>query len=126
MPNLNAALGVAQLEQLEVRLAQKRRLFEAYLRAFDGLEGAHIFEAPEGSVSNNWLVSLVLDRDRASTRDELLDSLNDAGIMARPVWTLMHRLPMYADKPRANLACSEDLEKRVLNIPSSAYLGAML
>ena len=123
MPNLNAALGVAQLEQLDTRLAQKRALFQAYRAAFDGLDGVALFEAPAGSVSNNWLVALVLDPSHVAERDSLLDALNDAGIMTRPIWTLMHRLPMYTDAPRADLTQAEDLEGRVLNIPSSAYLG---
>ena len=124
MPNLNAALGVAQLEQLQTRLAQKQSLFDAYARAFRGLNGATLFTAPEGSASNNWLVTLVLDSAHAQDRDPLLQILNDAGIMTRPIWTLMHRLPMYAQNPRADLSQAEDLEARVLNIPSSAYLGA--
>ncbi|AUJ65711.1 aminotransferase DegT (plasmid) [Aestuarium zhoushanense] len=124
MPNLNAALGVAQLEQLETRLTQKQSLFEAYAEAFRGLNGATLFTAPKESVSNNWLVTLVLDPGHAQDRDRLLQVLNDAGIMTRPIWTLMHRLPMYAGNPRADLSQAEDLEARVLNIPSSAYLGA--
>lgn len=123
MPNLNAALGVAQLEQLETRLAQKQSLFGAYAEAFRGLNGATLFTAPEESVSNNWLVTLVLDPGNAEDRDHILTVLNDAGIMTRPIWTLMHRLPMYAQNPRAELSQAEDLEARVLNIPSSAYLG---
>lgn len=123
MPNLNAALGVAQLEQLDRRLAQKQSLVDAYERAFHGLNGVQLFHAPEGSVSNNWLVTLVLDLGHAQDRDHVLQVLNDAGIMTRPIWTLMHRLPMYAQNPRADLSQAEDLEARVLNIPSSAYLG---
>lgn len=124
MPNLNAALGVAQLEQLGARLTQKQALFQAYRTAFEGCDGVTLFEAPAGSVSNNWLVALVLDPSHTAERDALLDALNDAGIMTRPIWTLMHRLPMYAQNPRADLSQAEDLEGRVLNIPSSAYLGA--
>ncbi|GLO80127.1 LegC family aminotransferase [Sulfitobacter pontiacus] len=123
MPNLNAALGVAQLEQLDTRLEQKRNLFAAYARAFRGLNGVELFTAPQGSAPNNWLVTLVLDRCHVAARDQILTVLNDAGIMTRPIWTLMHRLPMYRDNPRADLAQAEDLEARVLNIPSSAYLG---
>lgn len=124
MPNLNAALGVAQLEQLDTRLAHKQALFYAYTQAFRGLQGVSLFHAPEGSVSNNWLVTLVLDPARAGDRDHLLTVLNDAGVMTRPIWTLMHRLPMYQDAPRADLTQAEDLEARVVNIPSSAYLGS--
>lgn len=123
MPNLNAALGVAQLEQLEIRLRQKQSLFEAYANAFRGLDGATLFTAPKESVSNNWLVTLVLEPGHAEARDHILEVLNDAGVMTRPIWTLMHRLPMYAGNPRADLAQAETLEARVLNIPSSAYLG---
>ncbi|NRQ10038.1 LegC family aminotransferase [Aliiroseovarius sp. xm-v-208] len=123
MPNLNAALGVAQLEQLSTRLKQKQNLFDAYAESFRGLNGVQLFSAPRESVSNNWLVTLVLDPGHAGDRDHLLQVLNDAGIMTRPIWTLMHRLPMYAQNPRADLSQAEDLEARVLNIPSSAYLG---
>lgn len=123
MPNLNAALGVAQLEQLDTRLAQKQRLFDAYAEAFRGLNGVQLFHAPEGSVSNNWLVTLVLDQGYREARDQILAVLNDAGVMTRPIWTLMHRLPMYENNPRSSLSQAEDLEARVLNIPSSAYLG---
>ncbi len=123
MPNLNAALGVAQLEQLEIRLRQKQRLFEAYENAFLGINGVKLFTAPKESMSNNWLVTLVLDSGHAESRDSILEVLNDAGVMTRPIWTLMHRLPMYSGSPRADLAQAEALESRVLNIPSSAYLG---
>jgi perosamine synthetase len=123
MPNLNAALGVAQLEQLQTRLAQKESLFEAYAKAFLGLNGVTLLRAPAGSVSNNWLVTLLLDPDQATERDYLLTALNDAGIMTRPLWSLMHHLTMYRENPRANLSQAENLEARVLNIPSSAYLA---
>lgn len=126
MPNLNAALGVAQLEQLDTRLTQKQRLFDAYAEAFLTLNGVTLFRAPALSKSNNWLITLVLDSAYASERDALLDAMNGAGIMTRPVWTLMHRLPMYRNHPRANLSQAEDLEKRVLNIPSSAYLAPVV
>jgi perosamine synthetase len=124
MPNLNAALGVAQLEQLDTRLRQKQALFDAYAEALRGLNGVTLFTAPENTVSNNWLVTLVLDSSHAGARDHILSVLNDTGIMSRPIWTLMHRLPMYENNPRGDLSCAEDLETRVLNIPSSAYLGA--
>ena len=123
MPNLNAALGVAQLEQLNERLKQKQVLFDAYADAFRGLPGAMLFHAPEVSKSNNWLVTIVLEPSYANERNHILQVLNDSGVMARPVWTLMHRLKMYHCAPRADLSQAEDLEGRLLNIPSSAYLG---
>jgi perosamine synthetase len=125
MPNLNAALGVAQLEQLEARLIQKKRLFDKYSKAFLGLDGVQLFNAPRTSTSNNWLITIILDSKTIGERDLILKKLNEAGIMSRPSWTLMHRLPMYKRAPRADLTQAEGLEKRVLNIPSSAYLGAL-
>lgn len=125
LPNLNAALGVAQLEQLEERLRQKQCLFDRYLAAFHGLIGANLLIAPEGSKSNNWLITVILDSSHSKYRDEILQSLNQAGIMTRPVWKLMHRLPMYQNAPRADLYQAEDLEMRLLNIPSSAFLGSL-
>lgn len=124
MPNLNAALGVAQLEQLDERLLQKKRLFDRYTKEFHGLTGIKLFTAPNVSVSNNWLVTVILEPEYAKDRNKVLQFLNEHGIMARPVWRLMHHLQMYKNNPRADLSQAEDLEARVLNVPSSAYLGA--
>lgn len=123
LPNINAALGCAQLEQLDDRLARKRRLAEGYIAGFEAQEGVSIFREPEGSRSNYWLNTLLLDRECAQERDALLDDLNDAGLMCRPVWTLLHRLPFYGDCPRAPLPVAEDLERRIISLPSSAILG---
>ena len=125
MPNLNAALGVAQLEQLVERLEEKQRLFSSYERALHGIEGGKLFTAPEGSRSNNWLITLILDSDQKTQRNAVLAKLNDVKIMTRPIWDLMHKLPMYCDHPRADLTHAIDLEGRVLNFPSSAHLGRL-
>jgi perosamine synthetase len=124
MPNLNAALGCAQLEQLPHALQRKRRLAERYVAAFAGLDGVHILREPAGTVSNYWLNALVLDTAQQAGRDTVLETLNDAGYGARPIWTLMHRLPMYSASPRMELRVAEQLEQRVINLPSSARLGA--
>lgn len=123
MPNLNAALGCAQLERLPDMLARKRRLAQAYIEAFQNVPGAAILPEPEGTTSNYWLVAMRLDRADEAHRDAVLLALNDAGYMARPVWTLMHRLPMYRDCPRMDLAMAEDLDLRLINLPSSARLA---
>lgn len=123
LPNLNAALGCAQLEQLDDRLARKRRLAERYIAGFAGLDGATIMQEPADCRSNYWLNTLILDPAHAEARDGLLDALNDAGLMCRPVWSLLHRLPFYADCPRAPLPVAEDLERRIISLPSSAELG---
>lgn len=123
LPNINAALGCAQLEQLPGFLAAKRRLAERYREAFAGIGGLRFVVEPEDCHSNYWLNAILLDEAEASQRDEILDATNDAGIMTRPAWTLMHRLPMYRDCPRADLAVAESLERRLINLPSSAVLG---
>jgi perosamine synthetase len=122
LPNLNAALGVAQLERLADFVAAKRRLAARYRDAFADLNGASIVADPPGCESNAWLVALKLDRPDAAHRDALLEALNDAGYMARPVWTPMHRLAIYADCPRMDLSVAEALEASLVNLPSSAGL----
>jgi perosamine synthetase len=124
MPNLNAALGCAQLEQLAGFVERKRRLAQRYQQAFAKLEGAAFLPEPAGTQSNYWLNSVVLDPSHVEQRDTLLAALNDAGYMSRPIWTPMHRLPMYAACPRMPLPVAESLEARVVNLPSSARLAA--
>ncbi len=123
MPNLNAALGVAQLAQLESRLAKKRILAERYLAAFSDLNGASGYAEREGTRSNYWLNTILLDPEAADARDTVLRVLNDGGFMARPVWEPLHTLDIYAGCPRAGLAVTESLASRIVNIPSSARLG---
>jgi perosamine synthetase len=122
LPNLNAALGCAQLESLPDALERKRRLAARYFEAFRNVTGMHIMREPDHCRSNYWLNALLLDRPDRNARDSVLAALNDAGIMARPCWTLMHRLPMYADCPRMDLSEAEGLEARIVNLPSSPFL----
>jgi perosamine synthetase len=123
LPNLNAALGCAQIEQLPRFIAQKRALASRYAAAFAGISGVRFLIEPAGTESNYWLNAIVVDGGMAR-RDAVLADLNDAGYMSRPVWTLMHRLPMYAECPRMPVPVAEALEASIINIPSSAKLGA--
>jgi perosamine synthetase len=123
LPNLNAALGCAQLEQLPGLLAAKRRLFERYATTFAGLRGVTLLREADGTRSNYWLQTLLLDRDQESQRDLVLGATNDAGFMTRPIWVLNHRLHQFQTAPRMPLTTAESLERRVMNIPSSAQLG---
>lgn len=123
MPNLNAALGCAQLERLPDLLVAKRRLFERYRNAFAEVSGVRLMAEPEGCQSNYWLQTLLLDESVADQRDPILAATNDAGLMTRPVWSLVHRLPPFRDSPRTPLPVAESLERRVINIPSSAFLA---
>lgn len=123
MPNLNAALGCAQLERLDDMLARKRILAARYADAFAKVSSASFLVEPAGTQSNYWLNAIVLAPWAAHARNALLDELNAGGLMARPVWTLMHRLPMYAAAPRGDLSIAEDLEARIVNLPSSPGLA---
>ena len=122
LPNINAALGCAQLEQLPGFVRKKRNLAEKYKKAFAGIDGVRFFSEPDFTKSNYWLNSLLLDAKFSSQLDELIEMTNDLGIMTRPVWTLMHKLPMFQHCPRMDLNIAEDLEKRIINLPSSATL----
>lgn len=116
MPNLNAALGCAQLEQLDGFIAAKRALAACYAEFFAGSEYAFVSE-PEGCRSNYWLNAVVC-RDQAA-RDALLEHTNANGVMTRPIWRLMNRLPMYGHSICGPLETAEWLEARVVNLPSS-------
>ncbi len=122
LPNINAALGCAQLEQLPGFLANKRALADRYAKAFAEVEGATFFTEREYARSNYWLNVLMIDNATALERDALLEALQQQGIMVRPVWVLMHRLPMYESCPRSDLSVAENLEHLIINLPSSAFL----
>jgi perosamine synthetase len=118
MPNINAALGCAQLEQLPGFLEAKRGLAARYMETFRDVPGVRVFAEPPHSRSNYWLNVLLLDPEVESLRDAVLDATNGAGVTTRPAWTLMHRLPMFASAPRMDLSTAEGLERRLINLPS--------
>ncbi|MBY0471639.1 LegC family aminotransferase [bacterium] len=122
MPNINAALGCAQLEQIDGFLAAKRLLASKYEKIFSGLQGLKVFTPPTWAKSNFWLNTVILDHTHTQYRDEILKTANAAEILARPVWTLMHKLPMFKSAPRMDLSTAESLELRILNFPSSPSL----
>jgi perosamine synthetase len=123
LPNINAALGCAQLEQLPDFLTAKRRLFGRYQSAFAGMPRARVVAEPAHCRSNYWLQAVLLDETVAAQRDTVLAATNEAGFMTRPVWTLMHRLLPYRNCPRMELTVAESLERRLINLPSSAFLA---
>jgi len=124
LPNINAALGCAQLEQLPGFLKKKRTLAETYRRTFENAEGVRFFTEPDFARSNYWLNVILLDTGQTDCRDEVLNLTNSSGIMTRPVWRLMHRLEMFKDCPRTDLTVAESLERRLINIPSGSNLVA--
>ena len=122
LPNLNAALGCAQMERLSDFLARKRALADRYQSTFSRLAGIHFVVEPAQSRSNYWLNTVRLEEPDMKMRDKVLAVVNDAGYQCRPTWTLLHKLPMFADCPRAPLAMAEQLESSLINLPSSAKL----
>jgi len=117
MPNLNAALGCAQLEQLDIFLTSKRALAGEY-RQFFSKHGIIFREEPRDTRANYWLMCIELENKR--DRDLFLKTSNEVKVMTRPVWQLMFRLPMYAHCQKDEQKNALFLEDRIVNIPSSA------
>jgi dTDP-4-amino-4,6-dideoxygalactose transaminase len=116
MPNLNAALGCAQMDQLEDFLRIKRSISERYAQ-FCAEHGVQFVREPDGAKSNYWLNAIILGS--RGERDDFLEYTNAGGVMTRPLWKLMTDLPMYADCQHDGLAVSRWLEERVVCLPSS-------
>ena len=123
MPNINAALGCAQLEKINYFLSVKRRLAESYLSSFETIKTARFLTEPEYAKSNYWLNAILVTE--ANKRDALLQQLNQEKIGVRPVWELMHHLKMHRDMPCMDLSNAETISKQLINIPSSAILGEL-
>ncbi|KGK15525.1 LegC family aminotransferase [Vibrio navarrensis] len=116
MPNLNAALGCAQMEVLERYLAKKRHLAQQYQAFFASSDVTFVVE-PEYAQSNYWLNAIICADTQQ--RNELLEQTNAAGVMTRPIWQLMHRLPMFEQALRGDLTHSEFIEAHLINLPST-------
>ncbi|MBD2844510.1 aminotransferase class I/II-fold pyridoxal phosphate-dependent enzyme [Paenibacillus sp. IB182496] len=123
MPALSAALGRAQLARLPVLLAAKRSLASRYRDAFRELTEVELLEEPPHAESNYWLNTLLLSRPHPRLREAVLDALHAAGLGARPLWTPLHRLPMYRRHPRMPLPETDRLWCRAVHLPSSYFLA---
>ncbi len=126
LPNINAALGCAQLELLPGFLTDKRRLADAYIRAFEAVDGVTPFTGPGWGTSNYWLNLIMLDDADPVHRDEILEATNEAGFMTRAAWRPMHLLAPFVHMPKDDLAVTEDIYARLINIPSSSQLADRL
>lgn len=123
MPNINAALGCAQLEQLPAKLAAKRDLFGQYQDVFAEIKGVTLFKEPKSCQSNYWLQCLVLDENKSENRNLILEATNKVGIMTRPIWVLLNELTPFKNSPSMDLSTARSLSRRIINIPSSPGLG---
>ena len=120
LPNINAALGVAQMENLNFFIEKKRILAEKYKNFFQNIENVTYIEEPINSRSNFWFNTIMFQTKKE--RDEFLEVTNQNGVMTRPAWQLMHKLPMYQNCFANNLKTTEFLADRMVNIPSSVII----
>ena len=120
MPNINAALGCAQLSRLDDFLSAKRVLARKYAEGFSSAKSMQFGAEPHGTTSNYWLNTIRLNKPDLSLRDELLVAARASGYMCRPAWNLLHTLPMHESSPRAKLPVAQNLWQSLINIPSSA------
>jgi perosamine synthetase len=122
MPNINAALGVAQLRNIENFVLRKRELTDRYAAGIANIPSIYLLREGNDTRSNYWLQTLILDKTTSNQRDQILGALNDAGYGARAVWRLMHALPMFQSSPRMNMSNAESMAARIVNIPSGPAL----
>ena len=120
MPNINAALGCAQLDSIELFITRKRELANEYAELLEGSE-LKFFKEPANCRSNYWL-NAVICNDKAH-RDQLLSYMNSKKIMSRPAWTPMHELPMYKKAIKDSLKNTSWLQDRIVNIPSTPLVN---
>ena len=119
MPNINAALGCAQLENIQSKLRVKRNLYNSYEKAFAGVLGIKVFKEPDNCKSNYWLQTLVLNNEFANKRDQIIESTIKSGYMTRPAWKLMCDLAAFRNSPSMDLSVAISLYSHIISIPSS-------
>jgi len=118
MPNLNAALGCAQLENLPTFLVAKRHLHQRYIKAFQNINNLTIFTEPPYAKSNYWMQLLIMEQSMRDRRNKLLEFLNNNNVRARPTWRLLHKLAYLNHHPRMPIINASVLENSIINIPS--------
>ena len=126
MPNINAALGVAQMEKLTSFIENKRIIHRKYISAFSKIENCEILNLDNQESNNNWLITLVFKNKNTEEANkevyDLLKKSHEIGILIRPVWNLLNCLPMYKNNQKSPLNIAENLSKRIVNLPSSSFL----
>lgn len=122
MPNINAALGLAQLEKIRIFISAKRRLFLKYSSKLSKVNGISLFKEKKGCRSNYWLQTIILDKNQSQKKNKLLKKLYKAKIFCRPVWKLISELKPYRNCSKMNLSGSREIYKRAISLPSSPDL----
>jgi aminotransferase in exopolysaccharide biosynthesis len=122
MPNLNAALGLAQIEKIHTFLKAKRILFKRYLRVFNKIKGISLYKEPKNANSNYWLQTLILNGNNVNLKNKILKESHKKLIYARPVWRLISELKPYKKKQKMNLSGAKEIYNKIINLPSSQSL----
>jgi perosamine synthetase len=122
MPNINAALGCAQLEHLDDFIEKKRQLVNKYEQLIEGYDGIKLFKESEFAKSNYWLQTLIFD-EKMYDINQVLETLNNHNVMSRPAWKPLHLLNPFQNYPKSDLSVTEQLQHQIVNVPSSSYLG---
>ena len=123
MPNINAAIGLAQLSKINKFLKKKRKIYNEYKSFFNSYNEVRFLEEPMFCRSNNWLNAIVLNKNLKLKRNYIINKLHKNKIFVRPVWKLLHKQSHLKLYPKMDLKNAEDLEKRIINLPSSASLS---
>ena len=119
MPGINAAIGCAQLENIEKIVKAKRKIFKIYDKEFEKIDGINFLKEPKNCRSNYWLQTIILDDKLKKNKNKIIKFCNKNKIKVRPVWQLMHKIKYLAKYSKMNLSNAENLEKKIINIPSS-------
>ena len=123
MPNINAALGCAQIEKINTILKNKKKITKKYQKEFKFFKDIYFINQPKGCISNYWLNTIKIRNLKISNRDKLLNQLNNNSLECRPAWRLLHKLTMFRQCPKSKLNNSEKLESELITLPSSPLYG---
>lgn len=126
MPNINAALGVAQMEKLPAIIQNQRLLFTRYAAEFEGFSAGKMKQEQEGTRSNYWLQAFLLEPENAGMRDSMIATCLSTGVGVRPLWKPLNKLAPYVNSPSSSTPVAESLYKRTICLPSSASLGGTI
>ena len=119
MPNINAALGCAQIEKIEKKIKIKRKIYKKYKNSFSNLNKIKLLNKSKNCRSNFWLQTIILDKEIYLMRDEILKLTNKNKINTRPVWKLISNLDPFKSYPKSCLKNATELEKTIINLPSN-------
>ena len=122
MPNLNASLGFSQILRLKKNIRKKKTIYKFYKKEFSDLKFLKILNIDKNLQPNYWLITFLLNDASFNKRNELIELLNLHNIKARPIWQLLHKIKDYKKYQSMSLDNAINLEKRIINFPSSVHL----